>query len=221
MTISFSRPVLIVGNGWVDKNTLHEHKNNSTIIALDGGANFLRSEGIVPEVIIGDLDSVENISYWQDQGVQIVHDPDQYSTDLGKALSQIDAPFLRILGVLGDRMDHALAALAAVAKADIGSRALLIGRDDAVRYISEEECLWHLPKNRRFSVWTMQPVNFITSSGLAYPLNGLCLSPAGMIGTSNHTTHDQQYIHQETGAAGYFLLVNADDAEYLEPHRLK
>lgn len=215
MTIFSERPVLLVGNGWVDLPTLHQQARHAMIIALDGGANVLRQQGLRPEVIVGDLDSAQNSDQWRDEGVSVQHFSDQDSTDLDKVLRQLCAPSVVVLGVLGDRLDHALASLASVSRYGTGSRLLLIGRDDSVRYVSAQNCVLALPQQRRVSIWTMQSVAFVKSEGLAYPLDGLCLDPMGTIGTSNHTTAPRQRILKAQDQAGYFILARREDAQYL------
>jgi len=59
------------------------------IIAVDGGANELRRRGIIPNVIIGDMDSISQstLNYFKDKGVKVVtypHEKDE--TDLELAL---------------------------------------------------------------------------------------------------------------------------------------
>ncbi|KAF2090931.1 thiamine pyrophosphokinase, partial [Saccharata proteae CBS 121410] len=71
-------------------------------LCADGGANRLfdnfadgdgRREGFIPDIIHGDLDSLRDDvrAYYQSKGVTISRDPDQYSTDFGKAIKKIAA----------------------------------------------------------------------------------------------------------------------------------
>lgn len=89
-------------------------------IAADGGANRLINIKPTPslDLIIGDLDSLSESStaYWENQGVKIVKDHDQYSTDFGKAFNwirkEIPEKFdIVVLGGLGGRLDQGLSVL--------------------------------------------------------------------------------------------------------------
>ncbi|MBA2628482.1 MAG: hypothetical protein H0U78_00400 [Rickettsiaceae bacterium] len=53
------------------------------IIAADGAANLLLKNGIIPEVIIGDLDSIDKEQFKQ---INLVHEPKQASSDFQKSI---------------------------------------------------------------------------------------------------------------------------------------
>ncbi len=79
------------------------------VIAVDGGANVFRNKTRLPDIVIGDLDSL-SVSF-NDQ-VQIVKVNDQNLTDLQKALHYIHKKYevdsLNLLGAGGGRVDHML-----------------------------------------------------------------------------------------------------------------
>ena len=79
------RKVSVILNGQIPiNNTLINQINNSDyIIAVDGSANKLFDLEIIPDVIIGDLDSFQNIS---DKNIELVETPDQNKTDFRKTL---------------------------------------------------------------------------------------------------------------------------------------
>lgn len=88
---------------------------NDEIICADGGANFAVKYGIIPHVVIGDLDSIENdikknleakpvtfISYPKDKDYTDSELAIQYA--LEKNYTEVI-----ITGLLGDRLDHFMA----------------------------------------------------------------------------------------------------------------
>lgn len=84
-------------------------------ICADGGANAVRQRGIIPNYIIGDLDSIDPATreyYQQFPAVTpIIHQTDQNTTDLEKCLTFLchyPVSTCYLLGVTGDRMDHVL-----------------------------------------------------------------------------------------------------------------
>lgn len=94
------------------------------VVCADGAANRLLYlvqrylagwENYLPNAIVGDLDSIDkdirNL-YEGTKKVQIVHDPDQYSTDFGKSIKHIlestSTSDIVILGALGGRVDQCL-----------------------------------------------------------------------------------------------------------------
>ncbi|NQY82929.1 MAG: thiamine diphosphokinase [Alphaproteobacteria bacterium] len=210
-----SHPVLLVGGGWVDARVLVERAAISVIVALDGGADQLARLGYGPELIIGDLDSLEDARQWAARPVAVHHFSDQDSTDFDKALRSISAPSVVALGVLGDRLDHAVATLHSLSKHPMGVVTTLIGRADVVRYITAADVVLNLPIGSRVSVWTMQPVLFTASSGLQHPLDGLMLSPTGILGTSNISTAPRVSLHKPADQLGYYLMTAVEHAAAL------
>ena len=87
----------------------------SQIVCADGGAAHLYSAGMIPNVIIGDMDSLGSDirRYFEDQGSTLIVYPEtKDKTDTQLALDYIidTAPDeIYIFGALGKRIDHALA----------------------------------------------------------------------------------------------------------------
>ena len=101
---------------------------NPFIVCGDGGANrfftvFGAENKYLPNIITGDFDSItpETRKFYESKGVPCLHDPDQNSTDLDKAMKQILKKVeenckvnekalhkIIITGCLGERFDHNL-----------------------------------------------------------------------------------------------------------------
>ncbi|MDR0351488.1 MAG: thiamine diphosphokinase [Puniceicoccales bacterium] len=78
------------------------------LIAADGAANSLAARNIVPDMIIGDLDSVKNELL---QKGKFLKNDDQNSSDFQKALKYLETENLMptiILGLNGGYIDHIL-----------------------------------------------------------------------------------------------------------------
>lgn len=120
---------LIVANGdFLSRSIIEAAAKNKTVVALDGAANRLAKIGIMPQVILGDFDSLidEKVNYWgirsfkekmndEDEpykgnyNVIIVPAKDQNQTDLQKAIDYCcnnSAHQIDILCALGGRLDH-------------------------------------------------------------------------------------------------------------------
>jgi thiamine pyrophosphokinase len=79
-----------------------------TIVATDGAANSLQKIGIKPDVIIGDLDSIERTNHYDSK---IIYLPDQSQSDFQKAMTYLRQNNLLptiICGVNGGFIDHIL-----------------------------------------------------------------------------------------------------------------
>ncbi|MEQ8200318.1 MAG: thiamine diphosphokinase [Syntrophomonadaceae bacterium] len=89
-------------------------ENSDTILCADGGANYAFRLGIIPDSVIGDLDSVrpEVRKYFTAQGVEFIQYPVRKDlTDLQLAMDlarERGADQMVLLGALGKRLDHTL-----------------------------------------------------------------------------------------------------------------
>ena len=107
----FKSPVIILANGLFPSSStpLEILENAGTVICTDGAINELESLGLMPHIIIGDLDSMDsNIEF---KGL-IVHDTNQSNTDLEKSLDWAIANNIKkltILGATGLREDMTIA----------------------------------------------------------------------------------------------------------------
>ena len=96
----FKSPVIILANGLFPSTStpLELLENAGTVICTDGAINKLEKLGLMPHIIIGDLDSMD--SQIEFKGL-IVHDTNQYNTDLEKSLDWAILNNVKIIVALG------------------------------------------------------------------------------------------------------------------------
>lgn len=153
-----------------------------TLVAADGGANFCLCMGLVPEAVIGDFDSLSPRPEGPLASARMIHVPEQETTDFEKCLARIDAPFILATGFTAGRVDHAMAVWSVLARR-VGPPTLVVGADDVI-FAAPASLKIALEPGTRVSLFPMAPVSG-RSTGLAWPIDGLDLSPLGRIGTSN------------------------------------
>lgn len=96
-------------------NKIILNNNYDYIIGSDGGANHAYKMNIVPDYIIGDLDSINNniIDYYKNKNVKFEKFPtkkDETDTELCIELSKkLQAKEIHLIGALGGRIDHTIA----------------------------------------------------------------------------------------------------------------
>lgn len=149
-------------------------------VAADGGADRLMALGIVPEAVIGDMDSLRG---GVPEGARTVAVAEQDTTDFGKCLAHVDAPFLIGVGFLGGRVDHTLAALS-VLLSHADKRVVLLGEED-VAFVAPADWTITLEPGARVSFFPLVPCRGVASEGLRWPIKGLEMIAGGQIGTSN------------------------------------
>ena len=129
---------LIVGNRPLNKNII-ELSRNKLIVAADGGADRLLEYEILPDKVIGDLDSISDktatkLDDW------LILNKDIQKTDLEKAVEyaiERGSKKIQIVGWSGGRIDHTIAALGLA----FDSRIELIDDKFTVKCISDLEII--------------------------------------------------------------------------------
>ncbi|ANT60790.1 thiamine pyrophosphokinase [Salipiger sp. CCB-MM3] len=178
-------PVLLAGGGDCPPDLLSPLLDKAQLrVAADGGADALLAAGVIPDAVIGDLDSLTDDARAAIPPERIHLITEQDSTDFDKCLRNIAAPLVYAAGFLGARLDHQLAAMTVLARHP-DRRCLLVGRDDVVALCPPRISL-ELPIGCRFSLYPMADCGG-TSSGLRWPIDGLRFRPDGITGTSNQT----------------------------------
>lgn len=118
---------ILILNQPINKNALNAVIDHAALlVCADAGGDRFMAYGKnasmqkrVPDAIIGDLDSLskEAEEHWRSEGVKIIKDPDQYSTDFTKSLKWMRETWdsqkgideeldIIVLGGLGGRVDQ-------------------------------------------------------------------------------------------------------------------
>lgn len=130
---------LIVANGsFVDHRLISTLSSSRQIIALDGAADKLFDVKIIPDIIMGDFDSIDKDRWGIKEGFDQINDrsfpyiiqknnkdilvipkKNQNFTDLEKAIKfcdELSSPDILIFNAVGNRMDHSLGNIRALRK---------------------------------------------------------------------------------------------------------
>lgn len=180
----------LVGGGDLTESALIAiRQNDLPIFCADAGLLAAQSAGLTVQGVIGDMDTVGKADV---DSVHMAFIPGQDTTDFDKSLALIDARYILCFGFLGGRMDHSLASFSSITKVD--KPAFLIDEVDVCAVCPPHLAL-NLPIGTRLSIYPLVPTT-ARSTGLAYNLDDVALSPIGMVSTSNTTatTHVQVWI---------------------------
>jgi len=182
------------------------------LVAVDGGLRHLIAMDLVPDLIIGDLDSAnsEDVETFRDQKVQVQQYPEEKDqTDLELAINaalKMQPAKIRIAGALGDRIDQTLGNIFLLTKpelADVDIR--LIDGDKEVFLIHKSAIVKGKPKERVSLLPIMGPVKGIRTKGLKYQLDNETLYSDQTRGISNVMQSSSASIEIEQG---YLLCVH-------------
>lgn len=204
--LNYEGPLVIVGGGAFERADLFALQDaDAAVIGADGGADLALDAEVVPDAVIGDMDSLQNIDEWIER-TKLIRLGEQETTDFEKCLYSTRAPVTVALGMTGKRFDHTLAALDVVARYGQDRRIILVDEEDIAIAFSGPFG-FYAETGERISVHPLQKVTFARSEGLYYPLNGLTLAPGVKTGTSNTALGGDVVIAPAKGEAGVWLLI--------------
>jgi len=188
--------IVVVANGEVSssKRSLSVLEAADAIVAADGGANWLASQGRIPDVLIGDMDSVSPsvVEALREGRCRLLRHPaNKDETDLELALLEavsMGAKRITVLGALGGRIDHTLANILLLTIPQLANVEVVI-RDDRCRlYVLRQAQAGEIHGEVGDTV-SLIPLGGdaegITTSGLEYPLHGETLRFGPARGVSN------------------------------------
>ena len=195
-------PVTLIGGGAATTKDLREALAIAPrVVAADGGVALALASGIIPQVVIGDFDSLTLSDRARIPNENLFPIREQDTTDFDKALRNIAAPLILGVGFLGARVDHQLAAMSAlVRRAD--RPCLLLGADEIVFHAPPSLSLDLDPGD----IVSLFPFLATTgrSHGLEWPIDNVTLAPGGQVGTSNRALGR---VLLEPDAPGLLVIV--------------
>ena len=187
---------------------------NRAVICADSGANHAYRWGVTPDVICGDLDSIEESvqSYFEGKGVEFLSypvDKDWTDTELAiRTALERGGEDLVFVGMDGGRMDHLFTNYLLVAH---------MSRLARMRILSEQGWVYFL--NERFKKLSLEGVSGktvsavpliscqgITYEGMKYPLKDESLDFGSSRGMSNVAVADTVCIRMDSGLL--MVIVN-------------
>jgi thiamine pyrophosphokinase len=200
--------IIIVANAPVNADTRLSQIAASAdyIIAADGGAQPLAAAGIVPHLLIGDLDSLsdQHVAWLVTQGVEVQrYAREKDETDLELALLAAvarNASHIDLFCVLGGRWDHTVATIAMLSLPMLIGRTVRIFADGQTLAIVRDHIILDGPITRTVSLLPLTPtVDGITTTGLAYPLDHATLYFERSRGVSNVVTRMPATVQVQSG----------------------
>ena len=178
--------VTLIGGGAVGRGDLQAALAVAPhLVAADSGADTALAAGHVPDLVIGDFDSISPGARAAIPAARLHPVAEQDSTDFEKCLQRIAARFVVAVGFTGLRLDHTLAALTVIARRP-GLPILMLAAEEVV-FLCPPRLTLPLPAGERVSLWPMGPATG-RSTGLRWPIDGIDFAPGGRVGTSNEAT---------------------------------
>lgn len=210
MPLKYRDSVVLVGGGPLSADVFSLIKDRvGNFVAADGGADALIAFGVIPDAVIGDMDSLSEAARTAIPDARLIAVAEQDSTDFDKAVRGIDTPLIYALGFTGGRLDHELAALHVLA-AYGHRRIVLVGDEDVIVHLPARIAL-DLPHGSRVSLFPLDAVT-VGLDGLRWSFEALALHPMRKIGTSNEVGDGAVILRSDRPGALLILPREALDA---------
>ena len=179
------------------------HKNGyNTLLCADGGADSALRLGLIPDYIIGDLDSIskEAITKFNNTS-EILQYKRQNDTDVEKCLkfvikNKFDEALL--IGVTGNRLDHTICNLGIVLKFFSKIKFSLLAENSYLEPYTGDVRL-KTQKGEIISLYGFDKKTKITSRGLKYQLKNISLPFGEKESTSNVSTSNSIQLKIRNG----------------------
>lgn len=208
---------LIVGSGNLGSGELLKSQSlrADKIICADGGIRYFKQSQIIPDLVIGDLDSAteDEVAWIYEKAISIEQYPmEKDATDMElciKYLVNNGYNDIVILGGIGTRLDHTLANLFTVQKfVEYGVKIKMA--DDINEYFVVDKGMSIPKKENQFC--SIIPMNstevIVTLKGFHYNLNGRVLKFGETMGVSNYVEENFGHIIVEKGICAVILSYN-------------
>ena len=183
------------------KSTIEEFSQGADlIIAADGGANNALSVDLIPNFIIGDMDSITDSTRSSIEKTRILIDKNPEKTDLEKTIEACLSKGATLIDVLcagGGRADHALANLSILTRFGRESRIRIIDDFFEIELVNYKLHLKE-PLGTVISLVALGRCLGITTSGLRWNLNEATFE-FGTQGIHNEIVDNLAKIQVETG----------------------
>lgn len=177
--------------------------SGTIVISADGGVSNTLKLGLSPDIIIGDMDSInENVKKLaQAKHIYAPHDKDESDTRLAvEYAAKMGIKNIIITGALGGRPDHAFAnmmLLASPGPADMDIK--IIDSDSEIFVINDSQKISGEP-GKLISIFSLSPYTyFIKTKGLKYELVDERLDLSPVRGLSNIFTATEAEIDIREG----------------------
>src|SRR4030043_572288 len=206
---------IIVANGVINDPVLTYKRvtelfdfTDCIIISADGGAENALKMDLIPDVVIGDMDSIktkikENIRLKSNKTRYISTSADKDKSDTQLAVEyalDLGVRKMIIVGASGDRIDHSLANLFLLTSPFLKDIDIRILTDDSEIFIIRKPYTLNGEIGKIVTLFSLSPYTYFRKTrGLKYELENERLTFSPVRGISNVFTEEKAYLEIKGG----------------------
>ena len=196
------KTALLFLNGQPPKNLFV--KPYDIIGCTDGAYHYAKKLPVKLDFVLGDFDSVKPNEI---ENIEVIVKPDQNFTDFEKAVQYLiekKVNYLEIWGASGKDDDHFLGNISVLYQYN-NKIEMIFHTDTQYFFMAKKENKLSVEKNKIISLFPLNHVKKITTSGLEFPLNDENLKMGKRIGIRNKSINNQININFKKGKLIIFI----------------
>lgn len=175
--------------------------SDAYLIAADSGFSLLKRMGLMPDLVLGDFDSLTEDKPTGCEILTAAAEKDDTDTMLAvkTALSRGYSD-IAIAGSIGGRLDHTFANIQSLAYiVDNGGSGRLVGESDTAEIFGVGEYRFRKNESMYFSVFSYSEEAVVTTKGTKYDLDSYRLTSSFPLGVSNEILSSECILKIEKG----------------------
>lgn len=176
MMANISERVLVIANGEIPSSEVVNNllQNCGFIVACDGGLNHCNELEIIPNLLCGDLDSIDSdlSERLNSEYTDVIQMQNQDKSDLSKALSYLrDEGFtsIDVIGIEGGRLDHQFGVWSCLIESD--SYASLHYEDFVLKRVPNDTIQLQTKLGKIVALHAITPCKGVRLTGCKFTLN--------------------------------------------------
>ena len=203
MMANISNRVLVIANAGIPSLDVVNNllQNCDFIVACDGGLNHCNSLGIIPNLLCGDLDSIDFdlLEGLDSEFTDVIQMQNQDKSDLSKALSYLqDEGFtsIDVIGIEGGRLDHQFGVWSCLIESD--SYASLHYEDFVLKRVPNDTIRLQTKLGKIVALHAIIQCQGVSLTGCKFTLNNETLE-IGTKGIHNLTQEEKIEVSKVSG----------------------
>lgn len=209
--------VLVAGGKLSNNKIFKKYISKSDFsVAVDSGGDIFYKNNILPNLLVGDLDSIDkkSLTYFKDNKIKIEKYPcEKDLTDLEIGLNSLinnGCDKIYALGTIGSRIDHSLANIMILKKMyDLNYKCYMINDKNRVQYIESKK---EIIINKEYENISIVPLSEnginVSLEGFYYKITDYEMELGSTTGISNYLLNNEGSIKLNRGRA---LIIESND----------
>lgn len=206
--------LLIAAGNPPDKDLIKETASKvDIVVCADGGLKYTLDSGIVPDIVMGDFDSLPEEYFGKiNSDVEVKKfPPEKDFTDTEIALKKMcdrGCTDITILGAIGTRMDHVLGNFFTLIEVNKeGATGRILDSHNEVEYLTLGEAKVNKGGFKYISIIPLEET-MVSTKGFKYEVKALTIKPGMTIGISNELLDEEGEIEIHKGSC--FVIKSKD-----------